>query len=220
MTTSDNIAAIEKALEGVTPGVTAKPLPDREYLLSILSYDEDQGTIFWKVRTSLRLGSVKRWNTLFAGKEAFKKTDRHGYRQGKIDGQSYLAHRIIWKMVNGEDPKFIDHINNIRSDNRISNLRSCTNAENSRNCCKATGSSSQYRGVCWDKRDKAWAARISNGKGSKRSLGYFKYEELAAQAYDAAAREMHGDFAVLNFSGVLPTARARTLLNGGSDAQG
>ncbi|MGQ3213820.1 MAG: HNH endonuclease [Shinella sp.] len=206
MTSSAPIAAIEREKKVLT----AKPLPDQEYLLSILSYDEAQGTILWKVRTSLQVGSVNGWNTLFAGKEAFRRTDRYGYRQGKIDGKSYLAHRIIWKMVNGEDPDFIDHINNVRSDNRISNLRSCTHAENSRNCFKSPGASSQYRGVCWDKRDKAWVARISDGEGGKRSLGYFKYEELAALAYDAAAREMHGDFAILNF--------ARSLTKGESDA--
>jgi hypothetical protein len=58
---------------------------------------------------------------------------------------------------------------------------------------------SQYRGVCWVKRDHAWAARISDGASGKISLGNFQDEETAARAYDKAARDLHGEFAVLNF---------------------
>ena len=63
---------------------------------------------------------------------------------------------------------------------------------------------SQYRGVCWDKRAQRWRATIrqktENGQGgSKCSLGSYDLEQDAAEAYDAAALEVHGRKALLNF---------------------
>jgi len=188
--------------------VSVKALPAQDILNSMFSYDADTGKIFRKYltadhfrRTSDPRGpewNANAYNAANAGKEAFTSADRRGYRHGKVYNVNYQAHRVIWKMMHGVDPICIDHINGDPSDNRLVNLRSCTNAENSRNYRKPTGSS-QYRGVCWVKRDKAWAASISNGNGSKRSLGYHKEEIAAAKAYDRAAREMHGEFATLNF---------------------
>jgi len=58
--------------------------------------------------------------------------------------------------------------------------------------------SSCYRGVSWNKKDKRWQAMIfANGKATW--LGYFKEEEAAARAYDAAAWRERGDKAKLNF---------------------
>lgn len=47
--------------------------------------------------------------------------------------------------------------------------------------------------------DQAWAARISDGNGGKISLGNHADEVSAALAYDRAARELHGEFAILSF---------------------
>jgi hypothetical protein len=44
-----------------------------------------------------------------------------------------MAHRIVWKMFNGDEPDFIDHINGVRSDNRIENLRPATKTINKLN---------------------------------------------------------------------------------------
>lgn len=187
--------------------LATKPLPSQEALRQLLRYDPETGLLFWRERTPDMFSDVdprgstwaaNQWNSRNAGKEAFTFADRRGYRHGKVGGTLYQAHRVIWKVVHGVDPDQIDHINGNPCDNRIENLRACTVAENSRNYRKPAGSS-QYRGVSWVKRDKAWAARISSGNGGKRSLGNFKDEIEAAKAYDRAAREMHGEFAVLNF---------------------
>jgi hypothetical protein len=141
------------------------------------------------------------YNAKHAGKEAFTFKDVDGYLHGKVFGAKLQAHRVIWKLVHGVDPDTIDHINGDPSDNRLENLRDCTVAENSRNYAKAPGGSSRFRGVCWIKRDKAWAARISDGRSGTVSLGNYRDEVLAAKAYDRAARERHGEFATLNFPG-------------------
>jgi hypothetical protein len=160
---------------------SSKSLPSQETLLRLFRYDAQTGRLYHQ-----------------SGAEAFTTADRRGYRHGSVSGTNYQAHRVIWKMVHGVDPDTIDHINGDQGDNRLDNLRDCSNAENSRNYRKPAGSS-QYRGVCWVKRDRAWAARISDGQGGKVSLGNHTEELSAALAYDAAARKLHGSFAVLNF---------------------
>ena len=186
---------------------TTKPLPEQDELRRLLRYEPDTGKLFWLPRSPSPVNNA--WNAKHGGHEAFTATDPSGYRHGKVNGKVYQAHRIIWKLVHGNDPVAIDHRNGNPSDNSLDNLRECTVAENSRNYSKQrAGQSSSYRGVCWVKRDQKWAATISNGEGGKRSLGHYDNEQDAARAYDAAAVEMHGEFATLNF----PTARIRSAL--------
>lgn len=62
----------------------------------------------------------------------------------------------------------------------------------------------KYKGVRWDPTRRLWLAQIS-GRGTHRALGRFRDEAQAAAAYDAAAREIFGDAAPLNFpDGIVP----------------
>ena len=68
-------------------------------------------------------------------------TNGRGWLKIKVKDKKYRVHRIVWKIFYGEDPPAgleIDHINRIRSDNRISNLRAVTRAENHLNRESAT----------------------------------------------------------------------------------
>jgi hypothetical protein len=92
----------------------------------------------------------------------------------------------------------VDHWNHDGLDNRRENLRVCTKAQNNHNCRKhrwhnGEYTSSKYKGVCWNKTEKKWMAYIH-----RKTLGYFRTEEEAALAYNAAATRDFGEFAVLN----------------------
>ena len=78
--------------------------------------------------------------------------DRYGYIILKIKGKQYKAHRIAWFLYYGTFPKQnIDHINNIRNDNRIINLRDVPQSENNKNNTKVINKDTKVYGVCLDK---------------------------------------------------------------------
>jgi hypothetical protein len=58
---------------------------------------------------------------------------------------------------------------------------------------------SGYRGVSWRKTDRCWAAYIYSPNKNQEYLGSFDSKEMAARAYDTAARRYFGDKAILNF---------------------
>jgi hypothetical protein len=129
--------------------MAVKPLPDRDLLLQTLRYEPETGKLYWLERPAelftivdapKRGATVERgaasWNKGYAGKEAFTYRNDRGYCVGTLFTAQYKAHRVIWKLVYGEDPLFVDHINMDRADNRLCNLRSITHAEN---CAHFTG---------------------------------------------------------------------------------
>ena len=58
--------------------------------------------------------------------------------------------------------------------------------------------SSKYKGVTWHKMGKKWVAAIQLNR-KQYHLGHFSNEIDAARAYDEKAKELHGEFAYLNF---------------------
>jgi len=67
---------------------------------------------------------------------------------------------------------------------------------------------SQYRGVCWHRRQGQW--RVLVRKWDRRFYREFKDEETAARVYDCAARIVHGPDALPNFDdGKLPDGISR-----------
>lgn len=170
-----------------------RALPERDTLLQLLSYDPETGKLFWCERPVEMFPSRRsagRWNTLYAGQEAFTGVHLTGYRQGRIDGERYKAHRVIWKMMTGEDPGEIDHINGDRADNSWANLREVERLENSRNRARHYGNTSGVCGVMWHKAGQKWLAKIGVGY-AQIHLGVFDTFEEAVAARKAAEAE-HG----------------------------
>lgn len=99
-----------------------------------------------------------------------------------------LMHRQVMGLTAG-DKRVVDHINHNGLDNRRENLRLVSHRENAHNKRSKDSMSSRYIGVCWDKCANLWKSTIYVGN-QKRSLGYFKDEDLAAVAYDNALVEM------------------------------
>jgi hypothetical protein len=115
----------------------------------------------------------------------------NGYVHIQIDGVIYLGHRLAWLITHGAWPKnCVDHINGIRSDNRISNLRDGSNGVNAQNQRRPrSDNKSGFLGVSKHS-DGKWQARIKIGSTYK-SLGLHQTPELARDAYIKAKRQFH-----------------------------
>jgi hypothetical protein len=116
-------------------------------------------------------------------------SDSQGYLRVGLDRRSYKVHRIIWKLVTGDDPKnmLIDHKDLDGANNRWSNLRLATHQENQWNKKTQGKRSDLPKGVYYNsKRAKPYRAQIV--------LGSFGTAEEARMAYLAAAARLHGDF--------------------------
>ena len=174
-----------------------------ETLGNLLSYDECTGGLFWRERQLCLFNatfgrsqehSCAQWNARHAGAEAFISKDTHGYKNGKIFGKTYLAHRVIIAITSGQWPDFdVDHINGDRSDNRIENLRCATRRQNSFNRKVRRESSSGVKGVSRAQTGKKWVARIQ-ASGERLQIGRFGCITAAMIAYELASRDLHGIF--------------------------
>lgn len=147
----------------------------RGELLSLLDYDKNSG-LFMRISTGNIIGSPH------------KKT---GYIQISVKSKTYLAHHLAWLYSFGYLPKEIDHINGIKTDNRIENLREASRQENARNHKRSKRNTSGITGVYYHNGSKGWMAYIKvNYK--QIYLGYFKNKEDAISARKEA--EIKYDF--------------------------
>lgn len=137
---------------------------------------------------------------------------KRGYACARINNKLVLMHRLIlMRKLNCElSPKEqCDHINHNRLDNTRENLRLVSNQQNCFNGSKTKRKcSSKYKGVCFSvqkyKRQdgsmgeySTWIAYIK--KDRKRfHIGCFKTEKEAAEAYNAQAVILFGEYANLN----------------------
>jgi hypothetical protein len=109
-------------------------------------------------------------------------------------GKSVKLHRFILNAPTGMD---VDHRDQNGLNCQRRNLRVCSRAQNSMNR-RTQNHSSDYKGVTLLRRWSKWRATIKVD-GKKIHIGYFSNPKAAAQAYDAKARELFGEFARTNF---------------------
>jgi len=116
--------------------------------------------------------------------------------------KTIILHRFI---MNAPEGKVVDHINGDGRDNRKENLRICTNAENARNCNRPPYGEVGYYGVKYTTTRSVKKYEVGiKFQNKKLSGGLFYTAEEAAVAYDKLAKELHGEFATLNFPDGVP----------------
>lgn len=144
---------------------------------ALLAFDPATGTFTWK---------VDRGRNKVKGKRAGCRGN-HGYWQINLWGNLVLGHRLAWAMHHWEDPGDlqIDHINRIRTDNRITNLRLVDRSDNQRNCNLQKNNRSGYRGVHWNQGRRAWEAKVIV-RGKRHYFGVHPTAEAAAAAISTA----------------------------------
>ena len=98
----------------------------------------------------------------------------------------FLQHQLMGLhfILNPNNYNQIDHINNIKDDNRLENLRWVNSSQNNRNKKKKINCSSQYLGVNWYKKNNKWVAKISINR-KRKHLGYFATELEAFAVWKA-----------------------------------
>ena len=153
---------------------------NQDLLLRTLSYDKESGELTWKKsHQKVKVGDT-------AGH-----LRKDGYVDISINGHKFLAHRVIWCMVEGYWPECeVDHLNRVRSDNRWSNLDHKTQSCNNRNGELRKDSFTKVKGVHKVKGKNRYVARITVN-GSRVFLGEFSTITEAANAR-ASAEELYG----------------------------
>lgn len=164
--------------------MATRNLPAQDVLNQLLSYDPETGKLFWKERERSWFSNERAyasWNAKYAGREAFTAINSHGYQNGSILSVKYNKHRVIWKMVHGEEALIIDHDNRQRGDNRLKNLVNGTKGSNCRNRRRHANNTSGANGVSWRKDSRKWEAFIRVG-GKQVKLGSFDEFDGAVNA--------------------------------------
>jgi hypothetical protein len=107
---------------------------------------------------------------------------------------------MLSNLIMGNIPgKIVDHWNHNTLDNQRGNLRHATQRENVANA-RRKNVSTGFRGVRNVKgRPNSFHAFICD-HGVQEYLGTHHSKGDAARAYDSAAKRIHGEFAILNFS--------------------
>jgi hypothetical protein len=161
-----------------------KPELTQDRLKELLHYDPETGHFTWRA-TSRNVAAGSRAGTI----------DSRGYRQISVDGKLRLAHRIAFLYMLGTfPPGDVDHVNQMKDDNRWPNLRSATRRENAGNKGLQKNNTSGHRGVSWDKRVGKWVA-YGSCDGRVVHLGYFTSLEEAAEVAQKRREEYFGIFA-------------------------
>lgn len=153
---------------------------DSTTLREYLSYDPETGLFTWIKKPSSKtlLGAIAGTPTVY------------GYTQIGLFKQLYSAHRLAWFYQYGVWPtQNIDHINGIRTDNRIANLRDVSCGGNNQNQTRPQRDN-PYLGVHKFKGRDRWRAAISVNNNSIH-IGSFATPEEARDAYVAAKRKLH-----------------------------
>ncbi len=160
----------------------------KSLVLSSLTYDPETGIFRW-----IAAGNNTRGIGTIAGY-----LHPSGYRYIKICQVRFSCQRLAWLFHTGQWPKEnMDHINTIRSDNRIANLREASNSQNNFNSAMKPNNTTGFKGVSLSSRDGKYRAQIA-AHGKRILIGVFDDAKSAAEAYNNEAMKLHGEYARVN----------------------
>jgi hypothetical protein len=139
----------------------------------------DDGELIWKRDCG--------WNKT-TGLVAGSITPR-GYKQVSIKKKLYQVHRLVYLWHHGVLPKYVDHRDRSRANNRISNLREVSGSQNNINS-STRANTTGYKGVRFHRQTNSYQARIM--KDYKYiSLGYHKTPQAAHEVYKAKREQLY-----------------------------
>ena len=167
---------------------------EKEIWKDIPNYEGYQVSNLGRVKSLKRFYSVK-------GKILKPLITRNGYYQVALWKNSiakfYKVHRLVWEVFNGQIPENmqVNHINEIKIDNRLENLNLMTPKENSN----------------WGTRNERCAEVLKNRKGQSKSVLQYDLQENLVKEYPSikqVEREKGFDhsYIVKCCKGKIPTA--------------
>lgn len=165
-----------------------------QQLLEILDYNPISGIFIWKKKIS---------HKTVIGKVCGCYTRKNRYVYIELYKKRYVAHRLAWFYVYGVwPPKYIDHVNGNKHDNRLRNLREATARDNTRNKSVRRNTKTGKKGVTYE--DGKYRVRICTDHG-RLNLGAYSSLGEAMRVYDEAAIMYHGEFARTNSETMVDT---------------
>ncbi len=134
----------------------------QDTLKQLLSYDPETGIFRW-------LFSDRKTETgAIAG--TLHSDPANAYWTIGLLGKTFRAHRLAWLAIYGEIPDYpeyeIDHINQIKHDNRIENLRIVNDVQQSQNKKRPINNTSGCVGVHRHRTQTEWRAKICHQRKS------------------------------------------------------
>lgn len=168
----------------------------QEWLHEKFHYESDTGHLVYK----------RHIKPTMVGKPLLtKQTAGYYYYDHRYSRTKYLVHRLVWMYHNGVWPNAsLDHINGIRTDNRIENLREATHKENLTNRPAPMSNTSGYKNIGIRKTklgDIRYQATIVTYVGGKKHIisRLFRSLDDALVFRDEQLIKHHGEFAYLDY---------------------
>lgn len=157
---------------------------DWDVLTALLSYCPDTGIFTWK---DSRRGAVIK-GSIAGG------SDSNGYITIKLNGIKYYAHRLAWFYCFKEWPIYLlDHIDEIKYNNRLDNLREATHSQNAHNTGITVNNTTGFKGVAFHKASGKYQAQLVL-KGRTKYLGLFTTAKEASEYRNSIAKQEFKEF--------------------------
>jgi len=154
---------------------------DIDYIKSNFEYMD--GKLYWKTPRGRKIKVGDRAGHL----------QQSGYWAINIDKKLYKEHRVVFLMHHGYLPKYIDHIDGDKLNNKVENLRPCTNSENAMNQKISSRNSLGVKNVSFHKPLKKYKVQIQLD-GKDIHIGYFDDLKVAELEAKNARQKYFGNF--------------------------